>query len=54
MGKLYMLKDSAPDVSAMTGFSLSFYNLKILELWKVKLNLEIQTIEIETIFQMLI
>lgn len=33
---------------------LKFSNLKILELWKVQLNFEIQTIERETIFGMLI
>lgn len=33
---------------------LRFSNLKILELWKVKLNFEIQAIEIEAIFWMLI
>ena len=59
MGKHYMFKASAPDDSVNYSLLLSmeflrFPNLNILKLWKVKLNFEIQAIETETIFEILI
>lgn len=54
-----MFKASAPDDSVNDSLLLSmeflrFPKLNILKLWKVKLDFEIQAIETETIFEILI